>query len=535
MEERTNIELREQTSPPPEVIVFGSGTCAQKIASNLYDHGIQAWIASREGTPCDAGLSDKMHWFTGVELTACRGFAKHFKLMLTQEGSLFQQQVPAIVLAEDDDRSPNYASYGLKANPRVLSISSLEEKIHQVSAQGLFDDGARVVFLNGWHDDSHPVIARRMITCCHYLQSRSPASTYFLTGNLKVAANRAETLVKSAKRSGAIFLKFTRDYPTIQMLSEDCFEIAYKDELTHTPFQLRADWIIVDETIGPGRHLCALARGLAIDQDGIGFAQSDNVHRMGNATNRRGIFVAGGSRGIFSVDEQLADADQVTLNVLAFLNDRDAQPRPTVAIDQGLCARCLTCHRLCPHRAIDLGDHMSVVTEACQSCGICVAACPAGAIDMQGVHIGREVYRQIQQPAIDDDAPQATLQVMVFGCVRSAGQARELSRLTGRQLPEEVRFIEVPCGGSLSSRHLLAAFEAGADGVMLFICHTDNCRSEIGNQVARKRAEAARDLLLAAGVESKRLAVASVAANMGSELTFMIDAFVDRIKAIDGP
>jgi heterodisulfide reductase subunit A-like polyferredoxin len=295
------------------VIVFGSGACAQKIAANLDDHGINAWLAAWEEAPEAGDVGELRNRLTGVELIACHGFAKNFNLRLIQKGSLIDQHVPAIVLAEDDDRLPNYSPYGLEPNPRVLSVSALEAMMHDASTQDRFDDGARVVFLCGWQNDCHPAIAQRMLACCHHLQSRSPVTTYFMTGNLKVAANGAEALVQAAKRSGAIFLKFTRDYPTIQTLADGRFEIDYLDELTRTAFQLKADWIVVDETIGPGRHLDALAQGLGINQDGIGFAQSDNVHRMSNATNRRGIFVAGGSRGILSEDEQLADADQVTL------------------------------------------------------------------------------------------------------------------------------------------------------------------------------------------------------------------------------
>ena len=534
MDQSTTTDHRKPALPSPEVMIFGSGTCAQKVAANLYDHGIKAWLAAREEASPATGHGDKMHWWTGVELTTCHGFAGNFDLRLIQKGSFLHQHVPAIVLAEDDDRSPNYAPYGLEPTLRVLSITSLEEKMRQASTDDLFENGARIVFLCGWHNDSHPTIAQRMLACCHHLQRRSPVTTYFMTGNLKVAINGAEALVQAAKRSGAIFLKFTSDYPTIQTLTDGRFEIDYRDELTRTPFQLRADWMVVDESIGPGRHLDALARGLGINQDGIGFAQSDNVHRMSNATNRRGVFVAGGSRGILSEDEQLADADQVTLNVLAFLKNLDAEPLPKVEIDRGQCARCLTCHRLCPHSAIHIADHMSVVTEACQSCGICVAACPARAIDMQGVQIGTDVYQRFRKPEGGEDAPQSKSQVMVFGCTRSAGQALALARLTGHRLPKRVHFIEVPCGGAISSRHLLAAFDAGADGVMLCTCHTDNCKSEIGNQVVRKRADATRNLLQAAGVESDRLNITSVAANMGNEFTFMINAFVDRIKALNG-
>lgn len=533
MDERTNADRRKQTPPPPEVMIFGSGACARKIAANLYDQGINAWLAAREDSPPAAGQAEKMHWLTNIGLTACHGFARNFELKLTQKGSFLHQNVPAIVLAEDDDRSPNYAPYGLAPNPRVLSISSLEEKMHQASADDLFEKGARIVFLCGWHNDSHPVIAQRMLAGCLHLQSRSRVAAYFMTGNLKVAANGAEAQVQAAKRSGALFLKFTRDFPTIRTLADGRFEIDYLDELTRTPFQLTADWVVVDETIGPGRHLDALAHGLATRQDSLGFAQSDNVHRMSNATNRRGIFVAGGSRGILSEAEQLADADQVTLKVLAFLQDLDAAPLPRVEIVRGRCARCLTCYRLCPHMAIAIGTRVSVVTDACQGCGICVAGCPARAIEMEGLPIGAEVYRRLRKPDANKEVAERMPKVMVFGCARSAGKARTLSRLSGHTLPRGVQFIEVPCGGTISTGLLLEAFDAGADGVMLCTCHTDNCQSEIGNQVARRRADSARNLLKGAGVESDRLNITSVAANMGNEFTFMLHAFVDRINALN--
>ena len=533
MDQKTNTDMRRKGSRSPDVMIFGSGACAQKIAANLYDHGIHAWLAAREGSLPKAGRGDRLHWLTGVELSHCRGFAKNFDLKLKRGNLYFDQHVPAIVLAEDDNRSPNYALYGLEPNPRVLSISSLEEKLRLASTRERFDNDARIVFLCGWENDTHPVVAQRMLACCFNLQRRSRSTTIFMTGNLKVAADGAEALVQAAKRSGAIFLKFTRDYPTIQTLADGRFEIDCLDELTRTPFQLRADWMVVDESIGPARHLDALVHRLAIRQDGLGFAQSDNVHRLSNATNRRGIFVAGGSRGILSEDEQLADADQVTLNVLAFLQDLDVEPLPGVEIVGGRCVRCLTCHRLCPHKAIDIGPSMSVVTEACQSCGICVAGCPARAIEMDGVRISADVYRRLQKHAAAKDVPADPPQVMVFGCTRSAGQALALSRQAGHVLPGGVQLVEVPCGGTISSRHLLAAFDAGADGVMLCTCHTDNCRSEIGNQVARKRAESVRNLLKEAGVDGSRLDIVSVAANMGNEFTFMINALVDRIKALN--
>ena len=44
----------------------------------------------------------------------------------------------------------------------------------------------------------------------------------------------------------------------------------------------------------PKKFLCRIQIELEIEEDGLGFAQADNVRRLSNMTNRRGIFVAGG-------------------------------------------------------------------------------------------------------------------------------------------------------------------------------------------------------------------------------------------------
>ncbi|MBW1799693.1 MAG: hydrogenase iron-sulfur subunit [Deltaproteobacteria bacterium] len=413
-----------------------------------------------------------------------------------------------------------------------MSISDLEDRLHQSTTEDLIKHGNRVVFVCGWQQDSHPSIARRMLDSCFQLQQGTGVKTYFMTGNLKVSATGAEMRVHEAKRAGTVFLKFTDDFPTIEPQASGRFVFDYLDELTRTPFQFEADLIVVDETIGPARSLKALAQVLGIDQDDIGFAQSDNVRHMNHSTNRRGVFVAGGSRGILSEAEQLADADQVSLNVLGFLQDADADNLPKAVIQDGRCARCLTCFRICPHMAIDIGPRISVENAACRSCGLCVAACPAHAIEMEGVQISAEVKRRFEQP-VAIDTPEKHPRIVVFGCSRSAGQAFASTHPTGPSLPEGVNFVELPCGGTIAGRHILAAFEAGAEGVMICTCHTDNCQSEVGNQVARKRTSLTRDLLTAAGLESDRLRIASIAANMGNELTSMIDAFVGDIGKLN--
>ncbi|MGD9368297.1 MAG: hydrogenase iron-sulfur subunit [Desulfobacteraceae bacterium] len=532
MDEKAYSKLGTGKPAAIEVIIFGSGACAQKIAANLADHAIQvSLVTSRKKLPASQG-NPETHWITNSKPVDCRGFAKDFEVVLKKNGSFLRQKAHAVIVAEDHEPFPNFSSYGINPDSQVIDISGLEEKLKEETPETLFKDKANIAFLCGWYKDSHPAVSKRMLNCCLQLQTLSRINTFFFTGNLKVAADGAEAVCQQAKKSGTVFLKFTRTYPSVQKLADGRFEITYPDELTRSSFQLNADWIVVDESVGPSQALDALAPALRIQTDDLGFAQGDNVHRLSNATNRRGVFVAGGSRAILSMDEQLADADQVTLKLLEYLDDRDIDPLPKVEISRGRCARCLTCYRLCPHQAIDIGDCISVVSQACQSCGICLAGCPARAIDMQGVQIRQQIKTAIQKPIGGIHRQTQAAKVIVLGCGRSAGQAYQLARLAGRVLPKGVRFVEVPCGGTISDRHLLAAFEAGADGVVVCTCHTDNCKSTRGNILAGKRADSALHVLELSGMEKERLKVTSVAANMGNEFYFMVADFVDRIETL---
>ena len=522
-----------QRSVPPEVLLFGGGACANLIAANLVESGIAVHRVAGSQSQQAQSHAVPDHSAQAMELVRCRGFAGKFELLLSHGSRSLTMTVPVVIVAEDAAHTPNYGVYGLQPGPGLIDVAALEKQLQQPDGQRPFKPTDRIAFLSGWQRDSHPAVAKRMLEVCCQLQTLPDITTYFFTGDLQVAADGAEAQVQQAKESGTMFLKFSEDCPVITPLNDDRFEITCIDELVRQPFRMHADWIVVDETITPTAYLAELAQRLGIHLDAVGFAQADNVRRMSNATNRRGMFVAGGGRGILSTAQQRADADQVSLQVLAFLRELETDTPPQVIIQRGRCARCLTCHRLCPHLAIDVGARITVVPEACQQCGICVAGCPAQAIEMKGVRLGREIDRRLKSPAIAPGGETAGSRIVVFGCARSAGQARELIRVTGRPLPKSVDFVQVPCAGTVAGRHLLDALASGADGVMLCPCHTDNCQSEVGNQVARKRAAAASELLSAAGVDARRLRISSVAANQGTELADMIAAFAAEMAALE--
>lgn len=514
-----------------DVLIVGSGECAWRIARNLATHRIPVWITASGAVPDDR---KGIHVLEEARLTDCTGYAGEFEVRLQQNGQPVRRQVAAIALAAEEKRRPNYAAYGLEPAVQIHDISTLENRLCEKPLERIFAPGGCVAFFNGWQEESHPVVTARILAACLALQKNKTAQTFFITGNLKVADDGLEALCQEAKTLGTVFVKCTGQFPELQVLTDGSIQIDYWDELTRGMHQLKVDAVVVDETVEADPMLAHLARALDVEVDPTGFAQGDNVRRWSNYTNRRGIFTAGSARCILSPAQKRRDADQAAMEILKFLYDGDKEDLPQVEIVRGRCARCLTCHRLCPHQAIDIGSHISVVAQACQSCGICAAGCPARAIEIQGVHFTQLRERISHLPESTKGAEAFEPRLVLFCCSRSAGQAHRLASDMGACLPSGTTVVDVPCGGAVSVKYLLGAFDAGADGVMLCTCHQDNCRSQQGSSHARKRVDAALDILNMAGMESERLQVFGLAANMGAEFVRAVEVFYDTIHAL-GP
>ena len=123
-----------------------------------------------------------------------------------------------------------------------------------------------------------------------------------------------------------------------------------------------------------------------------------------------------------------------------------------------------------------------------------------------------------------------TSPLVLIGCQRSAGAA--LARLAdeGRALPSHVRWQSVPCGGTIDELMILEAFESGAERVMVVSCAAGACNSVVGDERARRRTAATRELLEAIGIEGWRLRYETMAPNMGADLLRWVDAFVAPVE-----
>ena len=125
--------------------------------------------------------------------------------------------------------------------------------------------------------------------------------------------------------------------------------------------------------------------------------------------------------------------------------------------------------------------------------------------------------------------------IVLMGCARSAGVAVQELQANGRELPEGVEWVSLPCGSAIDELHILRAFESGAERVLVLACYNGACRSMDGSQWAAKRVEVARALLEEAGVPGDRLTFKNIAPTMAADLWVWVGELFQSESPVEAP
>jgi F420-non-reducing hydrogenase iron-sulfur subunit len=124
-----------------------------------------------------------------------------------------------------------------------------------------------------------------------------------------------------------------------------------------------------------------------------------------------------------------------------------------------------------------------------------------------------------------DDSPL----IVAFCCHYCAYAAADLAGTMRLQYPESVRILRLPCTGKVEVNHLLAAFERGADGVIVAGCLEGGCHFQEGNLRARRRVERTREILEEIGMEPERLEMFNLSSAEGSRFAEIVALVNERI------
>ncbi len=124
--------------------------------------------------------------------------------------------------------------------------------------------------------------------------------------------------------------------------------------------------------------------------------------------------------------------------------------------------------------------------------------------------------------------------IIAFCCDQSGYPAADMAGTLKLKLPKNVEIVRVPCAGRIDTLYLIKALEKGADGVLIFACHEENCQFLQGNIRIRGRLSYAHRMLEKIGLEKERIEICPLATNSGVKLAEALHRKSEQLRKL-GP
>lgn len=122
--------------------------------------------------------------------------------------------------------------------------------------------------------------------------------------------------------------------------------------------------------------------------------------------------------------------------------------------------------------------------------------------------------------------------ILAFCCNWCSYAGADLAGVSRIQYPHNVRILRIMCSGRIEPSHIFAAFEAGADGVVVSGCHPGDCHYISGNLHAEEQITKLKKLFKIIGFDERRLKLQWVSASEGQLFAEYISDFVTLITEL---
>ncbi len=415
-----------------KTMVVGGGVAGLRAAIGLADIGLGVFLIEREanlggwvgrfdamyptgknGRELIASLIEQVgarpaiKVFTQAELVSKSGSFGNYSAGIRlggPGGETITAEVGSIIVATGfDTYQPEVGEYGYGIDG-VVTLPEFKELIDQATGP-LSYQGKRVrtvayVYCVGSRQGED--VEERNAYCSRYCCAATVAASvqlasrdaqvhqYHLYRDMRTYG-KFELMYTESRKLGSVYLKFGDDAPPA-VARDDAGRliVTVRDLLTGgEELAIPADLVVLVTGMIPRKNE-DLVSVLKLPLGGDGFFNEIHPKLRPVETVVDGVYIAGACQGPRNSSESVASGLAAVTQSAVILKKGFAELDPLVAtVDLSRCTACGLCLAACPYGAIEMttvdGASTAVISETgCKGCGGCVPVCPENAIDLRG-------------------------------------------------------------------------------------------------------------------------------------------------------
>jgi heterodisulfide reductase subunit A len=318
--------------------------------------------------------------FTQAMVTAVQGFIGKFQADIETPYGIKNIDTGVILLATG---GRVFVPHGLFGYDGQRVITQLE--MEQLLKKGLNSDIQHVVMIQcvGSRNTERPYCSR---ICCQtavknaiLIKDQLPdARIFILYRDMQMYGVENEEMFRNSKARGVRYIHYDPSKPPV--VEPD--QVRVYHSLLGQEMSLPADLVVLSTPMIASKDANTTSRLLRVPVDENGFFLEGHVKLKPLDFATDGIFLCGCARFPANIRETTAQGLGVASRASIPLSKGSVEVEPIISVlaDEDACRGCGLCVALCPYGALEIrntekGRKVHVINVACKGCGVCAATC----------------------------------------------------------------------------------------------------------------------------------------------------------------
>jgi heterodisulfide reductase subunit A len=322
----------------------------------------------------------KITVFTGGKVTGVQGFIGKYEADIKTDSGVKNVDIGVIVVATGGRAFVPEGLYGYDGK-RVITQLELESRLKT----GLDSGIKNVIMIQcvGSRDEARPYCSR---ICCQtavknamLIREQIPdARISIMYRDMQMYGVENEEMFRESKAKGIRYINYDPADPP-QVESD---KVSVHHPLLGRDLDLPADLVVLSTPLISQEDAEVTSQLLRVPIDENGFFLEGHVKLKPLDFATDGVFLCGSARFPANIREAVAQGLGAASRASIPLSKGSVVVEPIISVlaDQDACRGCGLCVALCPYGALEIqetdkGRKVHVIDVACKGCGVCAATC----------------------------------------------------------------------------------------------------------------------------------------------------------------